>query len=84
MLEYPQPELKRCSKCILPETMPFISFDSQGVCNYCHNYTPRNVPKPKEELFTLVDSYRRPGDELDCIVSILGWTRQLLWTALDR
>ena len=72
MLEYPQPELKRCSKCILPETMPFISFDSQGVCNYCHNYTPRNVPKPKEELFTLVDSYRRPGDELDCIVPFSG------------
>lgn len=31
--------LKRCTKCILPETFPFIEFDSKGVCNYCNNYT---------------------------------------------
>lgn len=30
--------LKRCTKCILPETMPYIKFDEHGVCNYCHNY----------------------------------------------
>ena len=30
--------LKRCTKCILPETYPFIHFDNQGVCNYCKNY----------------------------------------------
>jgi glutamine---fructose-6-phosphate transaminase (isomerizing) len=33
-----KPELKRCSKCILPWTMPFISFDKNGICNYCNNY----------------------------------------------
>lgn len=30
--------LRRCSKCILPETFPFIEFDSKGVCNYCNNH----------------------------------------------
>jgi glucosamine--fructose-6-phosphate aminotransferase (isomerizing) len=30
--------LSRCSKCILPETFPFIQFDEHGVCNYCKNY----------------------------------------------
>ncbi len=44
MLEYHKPKIKRCSKCILPETMPYIIFDSKGVCNYCLNYTPRNNP----------------------------------------
>jgi glutamine---fructose-6-phosphate transaminase (isomerizing) len=63
--------IKRCTRCILPETMPYISFDSEGVCNYCHNYKPRNKPKPKEELFNLVDSYRRK-DALDCIVPFSG------------
>ncbi len=29
-------ELRRCARCVLPETFPFIQFDSQGVCNYCH------------------------------------------------
>ncbi len=63
--------IKRCTRCILTETMPYISFDSEGVCNYCHNYKPRNKPKPKEELFNLVESYRRK-EGLDCIVPFSG------------
>ena len=64
-------DLKRCSKCILPETMPFIRFDSEGVCNYCHNYTPRNIPRPREELFELVERYRREIGS-DCIIPLSG------------
>lgn len=71
LLEYKKLNLKRCTKCILPETMPYIKFDSEGVCNYCHNYKPRNKPKPKEELFKLVESYRREHGE-DCIVPFSG------------
>lgn len=72
LLKFEKPTIKRCTKCILPETMPFIKFDEKGVCNYCHNYKPRNVPRPKEELFKLVEPYRRPGKELDCIVPFSG------------
>lgn len=71
LLEYPTPELRRCTKCILPETMPFIHFDADGVCNYCHHYKLRNVPKPKEQLFELVKPYRRQN-ALDCIVPFSG------------
>lgn len=71
ILEYPKPLLKRCTRCILPETMPYISFDDQGVCNYCHNYQIRNKPRPKEELFELVKPYRREGSQ-DCIVPFSG------------
>jgi len=71
LLEYAKPPLKRCTKCILPETMTFISFDEDGVCNYCRNYAPRNNPKPKEELYKLVEPYRRK-DGLNCIVPFSG------------
>ena len=71
MLEYRSTDLTRCSRCILPETMPFIYFDGQGVCNYCLNHRARNEPKSKQELFDLVEPYRRPG-ELDCIVPFSG------------
>ncbi len=71
MLLYPKHNLRRCTKCILPETMPFIKFDDEGVCNYCNNYTPRNIPKPKEELFQLVEPYRRKNSQ-DCIVPFSG------------
>jgi len=72
LLKFEKPNIKRCTKCILPETMPFIKFDEKGVCNYCHNYKPRNKPRPKEELFKLVEPYRRAGKELDCIVPFSG------------
>jgi len=71
LLEYKQPQIKRCTKCILPETMPFIYFDDSGVCNYCRNYTKRNKPKPKDELFELVEKYRK-HDTSDCIVPFSG------------
>lgn len=71
MLQYSLPNIKRCTKCLLPETMPFISFDSDGVCNYCRNYKLRNTPKPKVELFKLVKPYRRKN-EPDCIVPFSG------------
>ncbi|AYK17592.1 MULTISPECIES: glucosamine 6-phosphate synthetase [Aeromonas] len=72
ILEFnPDLGIKRCTCCILPETMPFIHFDDRGVCNYCNNYQPRNNPKPKEELFELVAPYRKKVG-LDCIVPFSG------------
>ncbi len=73
LLKYKNTEnLKRCTRCILPETMPFISFNNKGVCNYCSNYKIRNKPKPEEELHQLVEPYRKPGKELDCIIPFSG------------
>jgi hypothetical protein len=66
-----QPDLRRCTRCVLPETMPFIRFDQDGVCNYCLNYTRRNKPKPKQELFDLVAPYRR-AEGADCVVPFSG------------
>jgi glutamine---fructose-6-phosphate transaminase (isomerizing) len=71
LLEYRPHQLRRCTKCILPETMPYIRFDDQGVCNYCNNYRPRNKPRPKDELFELVEPYRRKNGD-DCIVPFSG------------
>jgi glucosamine--fructose-6-phosphate aminotransferase (isomerizing) len=71
LLGYRRYEGRRCTKCLLTETMPFISFDADGVCNYCRHYKPRNQPRPKEELFKLVESYRRKTGD-DCVVPFSG------------
>lgn len=71
LLVYPEPQFRRCTRCILPQTMPFIKFDADGVCNYCRHYRPRNNPRAKEELFDLVEPYRRDGGT-DCIVPFSG------------
>jgi hypothetical protein len=59
LLEYKFPEMKRCVRCILPDTMPFIKFDSTGLCNYCLNYKLQNTPKPASQLYGLLENYRR-------------------------
>lgn len=51
--------------------MPYIRFDAAGVCNYCLTYKPRNRPKPVEQLFALVEPFRRANGD-DCIVPFSG------------
>jgi asparagine synthetase B (glutamine-hydrolysing) len=65
-------KLRRCSKCLLPETFPFIDYDTQGVCNYCRYYKVRNQPKPIDDLQELLEPYRRTDGKPDCIVPFSG------------
>ena len=71
LLNYSVKQLRRCSKCILPETMPFIEFDVHNVCNYCRNYVPRNQPKALELLENKLKPYYREGS-LKCIFPFSG------------
>jgi glucosamine--fructose-6-phosphate aminotransferase (isomerizing) len=64
-------EFKRCSKCILPETMPFITFDSVGICNYCEHYISKNSPKSTSLLQDIVNRYKVIGEN-DCIFPLSG------------
>jgi hypothetical protein len=62
--------MDRCSKCVLPATTPKITFDEQGVCNYCKTYQP--FPYEGEEAFLkLLDSHRG-NKRYDCIANISG------------
>ncbi len=63
--------LKRCQKCILPETFPFISFDEGGICNYCRDYKETKL-NSVENLRQIVDAYRRKNGQPDCVVGISG------------
>lgn len=63
--------LKRCTKCVLPETFPGITFDSQGVCNYCAHQEPVKV-RGEAELLKLLAEYRNKGDKYDCVIPISG------------
>ena len=58
LLEWRSHNLQRCTKCLLPSTMPFITFDTKGECNYCKNYKLRNKPKPKEEFLKILEPWK--------------------------
>ena len=62
--------LRRCSNCLLPYTFPFITYDNEGVCNYCRNYKKIKV-KGKSELESWVKPFRKERDP-DCIITLSG------------
>lgn len=62
--------LGRCTRCILSETMPFIEFDENGVCNYCRNYK-KMQHKGEEALEKKLSIYRK-DNKVDNIVMFSG------------
>jgi len=63
--------MKRCSRCLLPETYPNIRYNEDGVCNYCLTYRPIEYIG-EEKLEELLDTYRNRGDKYDCVVAVSG------------
>lgn len=64
-------KLRRCTKCLLPETMPFIEYDKYGVCNYCRNYKKTEV-RGINALYEAVLPYRKKNGTPDCVVTFSG------------
>mgnify|MGYP000630771079 CR=1 FL=1 len=63
--------MKKCTKCILPETYPEITFDEEGICNYCKEY--KSINYKGEKLFVeLLDKHINKGRKYDCQVPISG------------
>lgn len=63
--------LRRCTRCILPETHPFITFDDEGVCSFCHSYVPKTSYGP-DALYEIADRIRSPDGSPDCLVALSG------------
>lgn len=63
--------LRRCTKCVLPETMPFIEFDEEDVCNYCRNYK-KIEPLGLDALMEVIDPYRKQNGKPECLVTFSG------------
>ncbi len=68
-------ELRRCTRCILPKTFPFIEFDAAGVCSICTNYKPRYIDmhpvETKKKFIQSLEHYRRDGGA-DVLVPFSG------------
>ena len=63
--------MKRCSRCIAPETYPRISFDEQGVCSLCSQRPPARRRLGQEALLDRIRSVPR-GPEFDCVIPLSG------------
>ncbi len=68
--------MKFCTKCIMPDTRPGITFDQNGVCIACQNHERKKEvdwDARYHELELLCDKYRRkkPG-EYDYLIAVSG------------
>ena len=65
-----------CTRCILPGTFPGISFDEEGVCNYCRKYRGDRVHEAKkkkyEQKFLSLLKEHKKTDTYDVIVAYSG------------
>ncbi len=67
--------MKRCNRCLLPETQETITYDSEGICNVCRQHETKKEKidwkNRKEELIELLNQYKG-GYDYDCIVPYSG------------
>ncbi|MFT6746954.1 MAG: glucosamine--fructose-6-phosphate aminotransferase (isomerizing) [Glaciecola sp.] len=67
-------ELKRCTKCVLPATFPYIEFNAQGVCNYClahQPFTPLGMTAFEKMIEQKMSVQGKRGNH-DCLVPFSG------------
>src|SRR5947207_12078495 len=72
-------ESRTCVRCVLNATIPGISFDSEGVCNYCHQHEilDRHYPTGsmgREILQATVDRVKEDGRgrKYDVVIGVSG------------
>lgn len=64
-------KIRRCTRCVLPETMPFIQFDKDGVCNYCRSYQKQSY-KGEKSLREWAERINKQSRKNNCMVSFSG------------
>jgi len=60
-----------CSKCILTSSTPGITFDKNGVCNYCDKYDKLSI-QGEEMLIEILEKCKRTNKKYDCMVGLSG------------
>ena len=74
--------LKICTKCIYDERVSYISFDENGVCNYCHqlenlkNDYGTATTKGEKQFIEIIEQIKKDGKnkKYDCIIGVSGGT----------
>lgn len=68
-------EIRRCNICILPENYPGISFNEEGICNFCINHKKIKYHGDRaleNEIYSFLKNKKDRNKEYDCIVGFSG------------
>lgn len=81
-------KMQVCTRCVQDSTVPGISFDKDGVCNFCHFHDLLcdifpNDKRGEQKLNRIFDEIRAKGKgkKYDCVVGVSGGrdSTYLLW-----
>lgn len=82
-----------CTKCTIDTTVPGVSFDNSGVCNFCHVHSKLEQQFPLNSAGEAtkqrwLDEIRKKGrqKEFDCILGVSGGRDSMytLWLAVKE
>ena len=83
--------MRRCTRCVMPETWEGITFDEKGICSVCRateqsiNWNARQ--KKLKDLLSFFKSYAASSNnKYDCLVGYSGGkdTAYTLWAAVKK
>lgn len=63
--------MRRCKRCIMPETVPGISFNEDGLCIYCQRYREEHY-LDIGELDAMIAEAKIRNRKYDCVVPVSG------------
>ncbi|HYM95550.1 MAG TPA: N-acetyl sugar amidotransferase [Chitinophagaceae bacterium] len=71
-----------CTRCIYDESIPSISFDENGVCNYCHMVDKlvaeykTGTEEGEEKIQKIIEQIKKEGKgkKYDCVIGVSGGT----------
>ncbi|MBN2467302.1 MAG: hypothetical protein JXD19_04050, partial [Deltaproteobacteria bacterium] len=63
--------MRRCTCCIMPETVPGITFNEKGICSFCQAYQEPTY-YGREDLERIVFDVKKSEHAYDCIVPLSG------------
>lgn len=71
-----------CSRCIYDESVPSITFDEAGICNYCHmvdnlkEQYGTGSESGSRELASIIEQIKKDGrgKKYDCVLGVSGGT----------
>lgn len=62
----------RCSKCLMPSSLPNSNFNQSNECSWCQSDFPNYSPKGTEKLGEILDQHRIEYGSADCLVGVSG------------
>jgi N-acetyl sugar amidotransferase len=87
-------DLKICTRCIYDERVPAISFDEEGVCNYCRmvddlsEQYQTGQPDGEKNIQAIIAKIKADGKgkKYDCVIGVSGGTDSsyMVWWAIQN